>query len=135
MRRIALVRLLLAHIAGPDLRRIPHPDLVSQLHHQIEKPLAVPGSFHSNQRRRRQRGVKPSCLSATVLELTLGSLSSFRVHPNYLLPRRMEITAYNNHKKAPSSLQNSWSSTERYSGVRVGAFVLMQSTFRPPRRR
>src|SRR5262245_47001694 len=99
---IALVRLLLAHIAGPNLRRIAYPHLVSQLRQQIEKPLAVPSRFHSNQRWDRQVCVESSRLSATVLELALGSISRFRVHPRYLLPGRMEITAYNDHKKAPS---------------------------------
>src|SRR5437868_10944491 len=103
MRGIPLVRFLFAHITGPDLRRIAHPHLVSQLRHQIQKPLAVPSRFHSNQRRGRQRGVEPSRFPVTVLELTLGRLTAFRIHPRYLLPRRMEITAYNNHKKAPSS--------------------------------
>src|SRR5690242_384618 len=99
---IAPVRLLLAHIAGPDLRRISYPHLVSELRHEIEKPLAVPSRFYSHQRRHRQRSIECSRLSATVLELALGCLSCFRVYPRYLLPCWMEITAYNDHKKAPS---------------------------------
>src|SRR5215475_2677095 len=103
MSGIALVRLLLAHIAGPDLCRIAHPHLVPQLHHQVEKPLAVPSRFHSDQCRCRQRSIEHSCLTATVLEFALSCLPCLRIDPSYLLPRRMEITAYNNHKKAPSS--------------------------------
>src|SRR5215813_95828 len=102
MSGIALVRLLLAHVAGSDLRRVAYPDLVSQLHHQIEKPLAVPSRFHSNQRRHRQRSIECSRLSATVLELALACFPCLRIYPRHLLPCWMEITAYNDHKKAPS---------------------------------
>src|SRR6185437_8695078 len=37
------------------------------------------------------------------LQLALRRLACFCIHPSDLLPRRMEIAAYNNHKKAPSS--------------------------------
>jgi hypothetical protein len=36
-----LLGLLLAHVAGPDLRRIPDPNLMSQPLQQADKPLAV----------------------------------------------------------------------------------------------
>ncbi len=54
MRRVPLVRLLLAHVTGPDLRRIPDPDHVPQILHHFHEPLTVPRRFHPNQHRRRQ---------------------------------------------------------------------------------
>src|SRR5439155_6241469 len=50
MRRIALVRLLLPHVAGTNLRRIAHPQLVTQLAQQIHQPVTVAGGFHADQR-------------------------------------------------------------------------------------
>ena len=41
MGRVPLVRLLLPHIAGPDLRRIPRPQLVADLRQQIHQPVTV----------------------------------------------------------------------------------------------
>jgi hypothetical protein len=66
VRRVPLVRLLPAHITGPDLRRIPDPDLVPQILHQFHEPLAVARGLHAHQPRPRQRGVKPLRLSRGV---------------------------------------------------------------------
>jgi hypothetical protein len=38
---IQFVRLLLAHVTGLDLRRIPDPDLMPQVLDQFDEPLTV----------------------------------------------------------------------------------------------
>ena len=53
VRRVPLVRLLLAHVTGSDLRRIPDPDLMPQVFDQLDEPLAVARGLHADQRRRR----------------------------------------------------------------------------------
>src|SRR5437667_7883225 len=55
----SLVRLLLPHVAGTNLRRIAHPQLVTQLAQQIHQPVTVAGGFHADQRRRRYLPVEP----------------------------------------------------------------------------
>src|SRR5438874_356460 len=59
MRRIALIRLLLSYVAGTNLGRIAHPQLVTQLAQQIHQPVTVAGGFHADQRRRGHLPVKP----------------------------------------------------------------------------
>jgi len=100
---VPFVGLLLAHVTGPDLRRISDPDRVSQVLDQFEKPLTVPRGLHANQRRRPQLLIKHLGLSGGVHQLALAALSALVVHPRYLLPAGMEITSYNHHAKAPSS--------------------------------
>jgi hypothetical protein len=51
MTRIPLVGTLLAHIAGPDLGRIPYPYFITQPPDQIEQPLAISSSLDADQRR------------------------------------------------------------------------------------
>ena len=50
MSRIALVGLLLAHVAGADLRGFTDPYLMPQPLHQRHKPLAVAHRLHPNRR-------------------------------------------------------------------------------------
>jgi hypothetical protein len=50
--RIALVRLLLAHIAGTNLRGIANPHFMAQPLQQLFEPLRVAAGFQTNQRRR-----------------------------------------------------------------------------------
>ena len=98
MRRIPLVRLLLAHIAGPDLRRISDPDLVSQILHQLDEPLAVARRLHANQHRRRQLLDKTSWRRPKHAPTSAPRNSpSLRIEPRNLLPAGMEITSYNHH--------------------------------------
>src|SRR5258706_3056660 len=94
---VPLVRLLLPHIAGPDLRRVPHPQLVTQVRQQIHQPVTVPGRFHPDQRRRRYLPVKPLRIARGLHQLLLAGLARLRIQPTHLLPAGMKITSYNHH--------------------------------------
>ncbi len=96
--RIAPVGLLPAHIAGPNLRRIPDPHLMAQPLQQFDEPLAVAAGFHAYQRRRIQSAIKPLCLALAVDQLVLADLPGLRFENRYLLPPRMKITPYNLHE-------------------------------------
>ena len=98
VRRIALVGLLLAHIAGPNLRRIADPHLVPQLLQQLHKPLTVAAALQANQRRNRQRTVKPFRLAVAVDQFAFHHLARREIKNRNLLPTGMEITPYNNHE-------------------------------------
>src|SRR5258708_36595746 len=104
MSRVPFVGLLLAHVTGPDLRRISDPDFVSQVLHQFDEPLTVAGRFHADQRRRRQLLIKHLGVPSCVHQFLRATLPSLRVQPRHLLPAGMDITSYNHHAKAPSSL-------------------------------
>src|SRR5436190_4585218 len=97
MRRIALVRLLLPYVAGTNLRRIAHPQLVTQLAQQIHQPVTVAGGFHADQRRRRYSPVEPFRVARGLYQLLLPGLSRLRIQPTHLLPAGMKITSYNHH--------------------------------------
>src|SRR5881409_417892 len=97
MRRIALIRLLLPHVAGTNLRRIAHPQLVTQLAQQIHQPVAVAGGFHADQRGRRYLPVEPFRVARGLYQLLLPALSRLRVQPTHLLPAGVKITSYNHH--------------------------------------
>src|SRR2546427_2358150 len=97
MRRIALIRLLLPHVAGTNLRRIAHPQLVAQLGQQIHQPVTVAGGFHADQRRRRYLPVEPFRVARGLYQLLLASFSCLRIQPTHLLPAGMKITSYNHH--------------------------------------
>src|SRR5947207_9664650 len=97
MRRIALVRLLLPYVAGTNLRRIAHPQLVTQLAQQIHQPVTVAGGFHADQRRRRYSPVEPFRVARGLYQLLLPGLSRLRIQPTHLLPTGMKITSYNHH--------------------------------------
>src|SRR5678815_211359 len=90
--RVPLVRLLLAHVTGSDLRRISDPDRVSQVLHQFQKPLTVARGLHAYQRWGPQLLIKHFGLSRGVHQLALAPLPGLRVHPRNLLPAGMEIT-------------------------------------------
>src|SRR5216110_3228031 len=94
---IALVRLLLPHVAGTNLRRIAHPQLVTQLAQQIHQPVAVAGGFHADQRGRRYLPVEPFRVARGLYQLLLPGLSRLRIQPTHLLPAGMKITSYNHH--------------------------------------
>src|SRR5207247_6230306 len=91
------VRLLLPHIAGSDLRRVAHPQLVAQFAQQIHQPVTVAGGFHADQRGRRYLPVEPFRVARGLYQLLLPGLSRLRIQPTHLLPARMKITSYNHH--------------------------------------
>src|ERR1035438_3648904 len=99
MRRVPLVGLLLAHIAGPDLCRIPDPHFVAQLLQHLHKPLRVTRRFQPNQRRHRQLPVPPLRFAVAVLQLRFSAFSALAVEPRHLLPAGMKITSYNPHRR------------------------------------
>src|ERR1019366_8672188 len=101
MGRVSFVRLLLAHVTGSDLRCIPDPDLVSQILHQFDEPLAVARGLHANQHRRRQLLIEQLGVPRSMHQLLFPGLSRLRVQPRNLLPAGMEITPYNHHAKTP----------------------------------
>src|SRR3984957_11598546 len=127
MGRVPLVRLLLAHVTGPDLRRIPDPDLVSQVFHQLHEPLAVARGLHADQHRRRQLLVKLLGVAAGMYQLPLPTIPGLCIQPTHLLPAGMEITSYNHHRRLLSS-QRLCPQTKTI-WVPNRAFTLIQSTF------
>src|SRR5450755_5160948 len=103
MGRVPFVRLLLAHKTGPDLRRISDPDLVSQILHQFQEPLAVARCLDADQCRWRQLLIELLGVTRSVHQFLFPGFPSLRVQPRHLLPAGMKITSYNHHAKAPSS--------------------------------
>src|ERR1700733_4409717 len=103
MCRVPLVRLLLAHVTGSDLRRISDPDLVSQVFHQLDEPLTVARGLHADQYRRHQLLIKHFGVTTGMHQFLLAGFPRLAVQPTHLLPAGMEITSYNHHAKAPSS--------------------------------
>jgi len=97
MLRVPSICLLPPHATGPDLRRIPHPQLVAQLGQQIHQPVTVARRFHPDQRRRRQLPIKPLGIPRGLHQLPFPRLSRLRVQPRNLLPAGMKITSYNHH--------------------------------------
>jgi len=91
--RVPSVRLLFAHAAGPDLRRVPHPQLMTQFRQQIHQPVTVSRRFHPDQPRRRQLPIKALRLSRCLHQFPLPAFSRLRIHPTHLLPAGMEITS------------------------------------------
>src|SRR5207244_1018312 len=87
----------LPHQAGTNLRRIAHPQLVTQLAQQIHQPVAVAGGFHADQRGRRYLPVEPFRVARGLYQLLLPGLSRLRIQPTHLLPAGMKITSYNHH--------------------------------------
>ena len=85
MGRVPFVRLLLAHVTGPDLRRIPDPDLVPQILDQFDKPLTVARGFHADQRRRRQLLIKRFGVPRGMHQLLLAGFPGLRVQPRTLV--------------------------------------------------
>src|SRR5213076_114960 len=85
------------HVAGTNLRRIAHPQLVTQLAQQIHQPVTVAGGFHADQRRRRYSPVEPFRVARGLYQLLLPGLSRLRIQPTHLLPAGMKITSYNPH--------------------------------------
>jgi hypothetical protein len=91
-------RLLLPHIAGPNLRRISDPYLVAQTLDQVQEPLAVTACLDPDQRRRRQLPIEALGLARPVYQPPLGYLARLRIKNRNLLPTGMEITPYNKHE-------------------------------------
>jgi hypothetical protein len=107
MRRVPPVGFLLAHAAGPNLRRIAHPQLVSDLRQQVHQPVTVAGGFHPDQRRRRHLPVEPLGIARGLYQLLLAGFARLRIQPTNLLPAGMKITPYNHHLRllpSPASL-------------------------------
>src|SRR6202451_1566421 len=128
MGSVPLVRLLLAHVSGPDLRRIPDPDLVSQVFHQLDEPLAVARGLHADQHRRRQLLVKLLGVAAGMDQLPLPTISGLCIQPTHLLPAGMEITSYNRDRRLLSS--GGLCPQTKTIWVSNRAFVLIQSALR-----
>src|SRR5271156_45749 len=103
MCRVALVRLLLAHVAGSDLGCISDPDLMPQILDQFDEPLAVARGLHADQHRRRQLLIEHPGVAASMHQLPFPAIPSLHVHPTHLLPAGMEITSYNHHRRLLSS--------------------------------
>src|SRR5271156_3057900 len=103
MCRVALVRLLLAHVAGSDLGCISDPDLMPQILDQFDEPLAVARGLHADQPRRRQLLIEHPGVAASMHQLPFPAIPSLHVHPTHLLPAGMEITSYNHHRRLLSS--------------------------------
>src|SRR5579863_4183917 len=99
MPRIASVRLLPPHIAGTDLCRIAYPYNVAQTLRQLNKPLAVAARLNPDQRRRLQFTIEPFRFAISVHQLPFRYLSTLRIENRNLLPRGMEITSYNLHRR------------------------------------
>jgi hypothetical protein len=97
--RVPPVRLLLPHIAGPDLRRIPDPHLMPQFAQQIDQPVAVARGLQPDQRRRRQPPVILLRLPGGMHQLPFSRFAGLQVEPAHLFPARMKITAYNHHRR------------------------------------
>src|ERR1017187_7771273 len=128
MGRVSFVRLLLAHVTGSDLRCIPDPDLVSQILHQFDEPLAVARGLHANQHRRRQLLIEQLGVPRSMHQLLFPGLSRLRVQPRNLLPAGMEITPYNHHAKTPFFPASLILNTRLPGSNR--AFALIQSILR-----
>ena len=97
MFRVPPVRLLLAHHRSPHSRRIPEPQLDSQLLQQPLEPRIVPASLHPHSNfLARQTAIKLFRFPA-VLQSFLLNLSRSIVKDRDLLKPRMKITAYNQH--------------------------------------
>src|SRR2546430_10462350 len=93
--------LLLPRVAGPNLRRIADKHFVSQLRHQLQKPLTVPSRFHADPRTGRKLAVKLLDRSCLMHQLLISSLARLAIQPRNLLPTGVKITSNKNHK-APS---------------------------------
>src|SRR5271154_1518080 len=142
---IAPVGLLTAHIAGPDLGRIPDPYLMPQPLQQLDEPLAVPARFDPYQRRPIQSAIKPLCLALAVDQLALADLPGLRIENRYLLPPWMKITPYNLHEgfsgssssgpqpKANRSLKPSYLSHQFKPGVGLSGLSSLHTPGSPPR--
>src|SRR5216683_3772438 len=100
--RVPFVGLLLAHVTGPDLRRISDPDLVPHILDQFDEPLTVTRGLHADQHRCGQLLIKLFGVAAGMHQLLLARFPSLGVQPTHLLPAGMKITSYNHHAKAPS---------------------------------
>src|ERR1035438_4908737 len=130
MSRIAPVGLLPANIAGPYLRRIPHPHLVAQPLQQIDKPLTVAAGLKAHKRPRPQAPIEPLGLPVTVAQLVLSYLSGLRIENRYLLPTRMKITSYNLHGRLLLIFESRGPQPTRYS-IFAEAFFLIPSIQAP----
>src|SRR5882762_9262793 len=129
---IALVGLLLAHIAGADLGCVADPQLMTQPLHQLLEPQRVTHRLHSHQRRCFQLPVEPLRFPIPMHQLRFHHLPSCSVENRNLLVAGMKITSYNFHKapllpattsvsKQPKSNPGSHWSLSVYSINRSGA--------------
>jgi len=101
VRRVPLVRLLLAHLAGSHLRRIADPDLVPQILDPLDQPLTVPRGFHTNH----PLLIKHFAVTVGMYQLPFPAIPCLAIQPTYLLPAGMEITSYNHHLRRLLSSQ------------------------------
>src|SRR6266700_2092244 len=63
--------------------------------------MAVPGRLQPHTHRPGQTVIELLGLTRCVHQLSFSRFPSFRIHPTNLLPTGMEITTYNDHRKAP----------------------------------
>src|ERR1022692_140015 len=103
------------HVTGPDLCRIPDPDLMPQILDQLDEPLTVTRGLHADQCRRRQLLIKHLGVAAGMHQLPFPGFPCLAIEPRNLLPAGMEITPYNHHRRLLSSPASS-SSKQRLPG-------------------
>jgi hypothetical protein len=94
---VARVGLLLANLAGPDLRRIAHPQLVPAFGQQPLEPQRRKRRFHPHHRAARPPGVEASRFPVFMLQPTGLDLPRLLLHPGHNLVARVQITADNVH--------------------------------------
>ncbi len=98
---VATVRLLFAHLRGPDLGRVADPNFMTHRRQHVHKPMAVARRLQPHPHRPAQSAIELLGFSGCVHQLSFPCFSSFRIQPTNLLPTGMEITTYNDHLKAP----------------------------------
>src|SRR5439155_14713072 len=92
---------------GPNLGRVPDPQLVAQFGHQALEPVRVARSLDPDQRRLRQRGVERSGFSVLMFQPARHHLAGAGVYQGDNLLARMQITSENRHVRRLS--RQAWS--------------------------
>src|SRR5579863_6539709 len=97
MLRVARVGLLPPHGARPNFRRIPHPQLVTELGHHALEPLRVARGLDPDQRGLGRTRVKRLRFPAFVFQPARHHLAGLRTQDRNYLVARMQITSDNRH--------------------------------------
>ena len=113
--RVPPVRLLLAPRHGPDLARIPQPQLMPALAQQPLEPQRVAARLHPHQNRPGQLAIELGGLAWQQSSFLV--LSAFCIQPGDLLKARMKITAYNLHDGSFRSESWFFAKTQVYSAL------------------
>jgi len=128
MSSVALVGLLFAHIAGPDLGRIADPQFVAQPLHQLLEPQRITDRLHAHQRRGVQFPVEPLGISCGMNQPALLYFPGRTIKNRYLLEAGMKITSYNLHKAPLLRLRLWFSKPTKVYPDSIGAFRFIPST-------